>query len=159
MEDKLFLWYYFNTDYLNIPSIWPTSIVQYFSSLIGKDFKIILQDAPLIFFHFKTPLQFEIWSFGFLNFSNLIKIFSNIIIKYSGQCKSFLENKNLKTIMESLKRLQSSQTTNSPVQKLNSNSVTFTFSFIFLKKYKHIHASKKVKNIISNNLDAEEIRL
>jgi hypothetical protein len=61
-KELLALWYSFNTKSLNIPSIRPTSMVQYSSSLIGKDFRIILQAAPFIFFQFMTPSKIKIWS-------------------------------------------------------------------------------------------------
>jgi hypothetical protein len=61
-KELLALWDCFNTNSLNIPSIRPTSMVQYCSSLIGKDFRIILQAAPFIFFQFMTPSQINIWS-------------------------------------------------------------------------------------------------
>ncbi|KAI7952858.1 hypothetical protein MJO29_008489 [Puccinia striiformis f. sp. tritici] len=61
-SELLALWYSFNTNSLDIPSIRPSSMVQYCSSLIGKDFRIILQAAPFIFFQFMTPSQINIWS-------------------------------------------------------------------------------------------------
>ncbi|PLW22365.1 hypothetical protein PCASD_15908 [Puccinia coronata f. sp. avenae] len=61
-EKLLALWYSFNTNSLNIPSIRPTSMVQLLSSLIGKDFRIILQAAPFICFQFMTPSDIKIWS-------------------------------------------------------------------------------------------------
>jgi hypothetical protein len=62
-KELLALWYFFNTKSLNIPSIRPTSMVQYSSSLIGiLDFEIILQAAPFIFFQFMTPSKIKIWS-------------------------------------------------------------------------------------------------
>ncbi|POW18334.1 hypothetical protein PSHT_05903 [Puccinia striiformis] len=61
-SELLALWYSFNTNSLDIPSIRPSSMVQYRSSLIGKDFRIILQAAPFIFFQFMTPSQINIWS-------------------------------------------------------------------------------------------------
>jgi hypothetical protein len=97
------LWYSFNKESLNIPSISPTSMVQYCSSIIGKDFRIILQAAPFIFFQFMTPSRIKIWSslchLGSLIFQthidnmaayiadlrNLIDIFLNQIIQDSGQ--------------------------------------------------------------------------
>jgi hypothetical protein len=56
-KDLLALW-----NSLNIPSIRATSMVQYLTSLIGKDFRIILQAAPFIFFQFITPSKIHIWS-------------------------------------------------------------------------------------------------
>jgi hypothetical protein len=50
-KELLVLWYSFNTNSLNIPSIRPTSMAQFCSSLVGKDFQIILQAAPFIFFN------------------------------------------------------------------------------------------------------------
>jgi hypothetical protein len=62
-KDKiLVLWYCFNTYSLNIPSIRPTSMVQFYSSLIGKDFWIILQAAPFIFFQSMSPSKIKLWS-------------------------------------------------------------------------------------------------
>jgi hypothetical protein len=61
-KELLALWYSFNTKSLNIPSIRPISMVQYSSSLIGKDFRIILQAAPFIFFQFMNPSKIKIWS-------------------------------------------------------------------------------------------------
>ncbi|OAV89021.1 hypothetical protein PTTG_28844 [Puccinia triticina 1-1 BBBD Race 1] len=60
--ELLALWYSFNTNSLNIPSIRPTSMVQYSKSLIGKDFRIVLQAAPFLFFRFMTPSRVKIWS-------------------------------------------------------------------------------------------------
>jgi hypothetical protein len=56
------LWKSFNTNSLNIPSIRPKSMVQYSSSLVGKDFRIILQAAPFIFFQFMNPSDIKLWS-------------------------------------------------------------------------------------------------
>jgi hypothetical protein len=97
------LWYSFNTKSLNIPSIRPDSMVQYSSSIIGKDFRIILQAAPFIFFQFMTPSRIKIWtslcnlaslifqthiddmSVYIADLKNLIDIFLNQIIQDSGQ--------------------------------------------------------------------------
>jgi hypothetical protein len=61
-DDLTALWTSFNTNSLNIPSIRPISLVQYSSSLFVKDFRIILQAAPFIFFQFMTPSEIDIWS-------------------------------------------------------------------------------------------------
>jgi hypothetical protein len=61
-DDLTALWSSFNTDSLNIPSIRPKSMVQYSSSLVGKDFRIILQAAPFIFFQFMNPSNIKLWS-------------------------------------------------------------------------------------------------
>jgi hypothetical protein len=61
-QELLALWYSFNTTSLNIPSIRPTSMVQFSTSLVGKDFWIILQAAPFIFFQFMDPPRIKIWS-------------------------------------------------------------------------------------------------
>ncbi|OAV88550.1 hypothetical protein PTTG_29003 [Puccinia triticina 1-1 BBBD Race 1] len=61
-EELLALWYSFNTNSLNIPSIQPTSMVQYSTSLIGKYFRIVLQATPFLFFWFMTPSRVKIWS-------------------------------------------------------------------------------------------------
>ena len=61
-EELLALWNSFNKHSLNIPSIRATSMVQFCSSLIGKDFRIILQAASFIFFRFMEPSDINIWS-------------------------------------------------------------------------------------------------
>ena len=85
-SELLALWNSFNTNSLNIPSIRPTSMVQYCSSLIGKEFKIILQSAPFLFFRFMTPSQINIWSFlchlGTLIFQAHIENMDSYILEY-----------------------------------------------------------------------------
>jgi hypothetical protein len=61
-EELVAWWNSFNIDSLNIPSINATSLVQYSLSLIGKDFRIILQAAPFVFFPFMEPSDIAIWS-------------------------------------------------------------------------------------------------
>ncbi|KNZ63283.1 hypothetical protein VP01_1163g3 [Puccinia sorghi] len=53
-EKLLALWYSLNKNSLNIPSIRPTSMIQYS--------RIILQETPFIFFQFMTPSNIKIWS-------------------------------------------------------------------------------------------------
>jgi hypothetical protein len=61
-EELVARWNSFNADSLNIPSINVTSLVQYSSSLIGKDFRIILQAVPFVFSPFMEPSDIAIWS-------------------------------------------------------------------------------------------------
>ncbi|POW12028.1 hypothetical protein PSTT_04775 [Puccinia striiformis] len=60
-QELVGLWRSFNTDSLNIPSLKPMGLVQYSSSLVGKDFKTIIQAAPFLFFRFMSPLKRDIW--------------------------------------------------------------------------------------------------
>ncbi|KAH9450147.1 hypothetical protein Pst134EA_026856 [Puccinia striiformis f. sp. tritici] len=93
--ELLALWISFNTDSLNIPSIRPTSMVQYSSSLVGKDFRIILQAAPFIFFQFMTPSQINIWSslchLGSLIFQTHIENMETYILELRNHIDIFLK--------------------------------------------------------------------
>ncbi|EFP86454.2 uncharacterized protein PGTG_12410 [Puccinia graminis f. sp. tritici CRL 75-36-700-3] len=95
-KELLALWNSFNTDSLNIPSIRPTSMVQYSSSLIGKDFRIILQAAPFIFFQFMTPSDINIWSslchLGSLIFQTHIEDMETYISDLSNHIDIFLNH-------------------------------------------------------------------
>lgn len=51
----------FNIDSLNISSIQPKYLIQHILSLVGKDFKIILQLAPFVFYQFMSETQRNIW--------------------------------------------------------------------------------------------------
>jgi hypothetical protein len=93
-SELLALWNSFNTNSLNIPSIRPTSMVQYFSSLIGKDSRIILQAAPFLFFRFMTPSQINIWCvlcrLGSLIFQTHIENMDSYISELRNQIDIFL---------------------------------------------------------------------
>ncbi|OAV92081.1 hypothetical protein PTTG_08799 [Puccinia triticina 1-1 BBBD Race 1] len=60
-DELVGLWRSFNTDLLNVPLIKPTGLVRYSSSLIGKDFKVIVQAAPFLFFQFMDTPKQNIW--------------------------------------------------------------------------------------------------
>jgi hypothetical protein len=49
-QELIGLWQLFTTNSLNIPLVKPIGLVQYASSLVGQDFKTIIQAAPFIFF-------------------------------------------------------------------------------------------------------------
>jgi hypothetical protein len=88
----------------NVPPIRATTLVQYFSSLIGKDFRIILQAAPFVLFKFMKTSDIAIWTslchLGGLIFQshvenmstyisdlkNHINIFLSHVIEDSAQC-------------------------------------------------------------------------
>ncbi|OAV93399.1 hypothetical protein PTTG_09817, partial [Puccinia triticina 1-1 BBBD Race 1] len=59
--DLIGLWRSFNTNSLNIPSLKPVGMVKYSSSLVGKDFRVIVQAAPFIFFQFMEEPTRNIW--------------------------------------------------------------------------------------------------
>jgi hypothetical protein len=52
----------FNTQGLNIPPINGKSFVNHIKSLVGKEFKILVQAAPFIFFQFLEPERKAIWT-------------------------------------------------------------------------------------------------
>ncbi|EFP92743.2 uncharacterized protein PGTG_18762 [Puccinia graminis f. sp. tritici CRL 75-36-700-3] len=60
-DELIGLWRSFETDALNIPSLKPVGLVKYYSSLIGKDFKVIVQAAPFLFFQFMDGPRKNIW--------------------------------------------------------------------------------------------------
>ncbi|EFP82632.1 uncharacterized protein PGTG_08828 [Puccinia graminis f. sp. tritici CRL 75-36-700-3] len=95
-DDLLALWNSFNTNSLNIPSVRPKSMVQYASSLIGKDFLIILQAAPFIFFQFMTESKIKIWSslchLGSLIFQTHIEDMTEYISELRNAIDIFLRN-------------------------------------------------------------------
>ncbi|CAH7673442.1 hypothetical protein PPACK8108_LOCUS8306 [Phakopsora pachyrhizi] len=51
----------FDISNLNIPSIKAKYLVQHYSSLVGKDFKIIIQAAPFVFFTIIEESRQKIW--------------------------------------------------------------------------------------------------
>ncbi|KAI7940681.1 hypothetical protein MJO28_012966 [Puccinia striiformis f. sp. tritici] len=52
----------FNIILLNTDSLKPDYLIKHIKSLIGRDFKIILQAAPFVFAEFMSPGQKHIWS-------------------------------------------------------------------------------------------------
>jgi hypothetical protein len=54
-------WSSFNTDTLNTPAIQPRYMIQHYRSFVGKDYCIVLQAAPFVFFPFMNKLQKELW--------------------------------------------------------------------------------------------------
>ncbi|KAI8457157.1 hypothetical protein BY996DRAFT_8433907 [Phakopsora pachyrhizi] len=51
----------FDTNNLNIPSIKANYLVQHYSSLVGKDFKILIQTAPFVIFPLIEESRHQIW--------------------------------------------------------------------------------------------------
>ncbi|KAI9608726.1 hypothetical protein H4Q26_004913 [Puccinia striiformis f. sp. tritici PST-130] len=60
-DELVGFWRSFNTESLNIPSVKPMGLVKYASSLVGKDFKVIIQAAPFLFFQFMDAPKRNIW--------------------------------------------------------------------------------------------------
>ncbi|KAH9818447.1 hypothetical protein DFH28DRAFT_1152318 [Melampsora americana] len=55
-------WRSFNISGLNVPPIQPTTMINHLLSLTGKDFRVVLQAAPFIFFHCEmSPEEREAW--------------------------------------------------------------------------------------------------
>ncbi|KNF05862.1 hypothetical protein PSTG_00856 [Puccinia striiformis f. sp. tritici PST-78] len=52
----------FNTQGLNIPPINANGMVKHIKSLVGKDFKVLVQVAPFTFFKYLTPEHRAIWT-------------------------------------------------------------------------------------------------
>ncbi|KNZ45302.1 hypothetical protein VP01_827g4 [Puccinia sorghi] len=61
LQELLQLWESVNINALNIPSMKPAYMIKHFKSLFGKDFKIILQVAPFVFFKFMSLDQKNHW--------------------------------------------------------------------------------------------------
>ncbi|KAH9813503.1 hypothetical protein DFH28DRAFT_829179, partial [Melampsora americana] len=55
-------WQSFNTKYLNIPPIQPTTLIQFYQSLVGKDFVTILQLAPFVLFEYIPANKRHLWT-------------------------------------------------------------------------------------------------
>ncbi|PLW54463.1 hypothetical protein PCANC_05636 [Puccinia coronata f. sp. avenae] len=60
-DELVALWQSFNPDSLNMASLKPLGLVKYSSSLVGKDFKLIVQAAPFLFFRFMDEPQRKLW--------------------------------------------------------------------------------------------------
>lgn len=55
-------WRSFNTSGLKVPPIQPKTMINHFLSLTGKDFRVVLQAAPFIFFQCEmSPEEREAW--------------------------------------------------------------------------------------------------
>ncbi|POV97845.1 hypothetical protein PSTT_14804 [Puccinia striiformis] len=51
----------FCTDALNIPSLQAYYMTRHFSNFVGKEFKIVLQAAPFVFFEYMSEPQRDLW--------------------------------------------------------------------------------------------------
>ncbi|KAI8444838.1 hypothetical protein BY996DRAFT_4599625, partial [Phakopsora pachyrhizi] len=51
----------FDTGNRNIPPIKAKYLVQHYSSLVGKEFKVLIQASPFVFFSIIEESKFEIW--------------------------------------------------------------------------------------------------
>ncbi|KNZ49730.1 hypothetical protein VP01_4824g1, partial [Puccinia sorghi] len=54
-------WRAFNTDGLNIPPIHSKYMVSHYNSFVGKEFRIVFQAAPFVYFPFMNNQQKDIW--------------------------------------------------------------------------------------------------
>ncbi|KAA1065386.1 hypothetical protein PGTUg99_013736 [Puccinia graminis f. sp. tritici] len=61
LDRLLASWQSFNINALNISSIQAKYLVEHFSSLVGKDFKIVLQTAPFVLYQFMDDAQRRLW--------------------------------------------------------------------------------------------------
>ena len=61
LQELLEWWESVNINALNIPSMKPAYMIKHYKSLVGKDFKIILQVAPFVFFKFMSQDQRNHW--------------------------------------------------------------------------------------------------
>ncbi|KAI8444958.1 hypothetical protein BY996DRAFT_4599269, partial [Phakopsora pachyrhizi] len=75
----------FDTSNLNIPQIKAKYLVQYFSSLVGNNFKILTQAAPFVFFLITEGSKRKIWI-------SLCNLSSTIFQTHISNCKKYLAN-------------------------------------------------------------------
>ncbi|OAV90013.1 hypothetical protein PTTG_09937, partial [Puccinia triticina 1-1 BBBD Race 1] len=61
VNDLLGAWQSFITNSLDLPAIDAAYLYKHHKSMVGKDFKIILQCAPFVFFQFMDGQQRELW--------------------------------------------------------------------------------------------------
>ncbi|PLW04406.1 hypothetical protein PCANC_28822 [Puccinia coronata f. sp. avenae] len=61
LEQLKAAWQAFNIDSLNISSIQANYLVHHYSLLVGKDFKIVLQAAPFVFYQFMDEKLCKLW--------------------------------------------------------------------------------------------------
>ncbi|KAH9817521.1 hypothetical protein DFH28DRAFT_1155633 [Melampsora americana] len=54
-------WRSFNTKGLKIPPIQPNTLIQFSNSPIGKEFRVVLQTVPFVFFKYISPAKRHIW--------------------------------------------------------------------------------------------------
>ncbi|KAH9825052.1 hypothetical protein DFH28DRAFT_1077491 [Melampsora americana] len=55
-------WRSFNTKGLNIPPIIPNTLIQFYQSLVGKEFRTVLQTVPFVLFDYMTPEKRHVWT-------------------------------------------------------------------------------------------------
>ncbi|KAH9821902.1 hypothetical protein DFH28DRAFT_1120221 [Melampsora americana] len=55
-------WRSFSSKGLNIPAIQPGNLITYYNSLIGKDFRTVLQTVPFVLFDFLMPDKRHVWT-------------------------------------------------------------------------------------------------
>ncbi|KAH9821027.1 hypothetical protein DFH28DRAFT_923470 [Melampsora americana] len=55
-------WRSFNTKGLNIPPINPNTLIQFYQSLVGKDFRTVLQTVPFVVFDHIPPEKRHVWT-------------------------------------------------------------------------------------------------
>ncbi|OAV92536.1 hypothetical protein PTTG_07907 [Puccinia triticina 1-1 BBBD Race 1] len=55
-------WHAFNTEGMNGPPIQPQNMIQHYKSLMGKEFRLILQATPFALFPMMNEQQQEIWT-------------------------------------------------------------------------------------------------
>ncbi|KAI9623290.1 hypothetical protein KEM48_009532 [Puccinia striiformis f. sp. tritici PST-130] len=82
----------FNTQGLNIPPINANGMVKHIKSLVGKDFKVLVQVAPFTFFKYLTPEHRAIWTAlcKLVPFIFVTKI--NNMEEYQTQLKAQIQN-------------------------------------------------------------------
>lgn len=54
-------WRAFSARGLNIPPVQPINLIQYYQSLVGKDFRTVLQTVPFVLFPVMEPEQRDLW--------------------------------------------------------------------------------------------------
>ncbi|CAH7672379.1 hypothetical protein PPACK8108_LOCUS7184 [Phakopsora pachyrhizi] len=80
----------FDTNNLNIPPIKAKYLVQHYLSLVGKDFKVLIQAAPFVFFPLIQEAKHKMWT-------SLCHLCSIIFQTHIVNLKSYLSNLNYYT--------------------------------------------------------------
>jgi hypothetical protein len=87
-------WAAFNSEGLHIPPIQPRYMVVHYASLIGKEYRLVLQAAPFVLFPLMTNEQKEVWTplchIGSLVFEKNIKNMQDYILKLDQHIDTFL---------------------------------------------------------------------
>ncbi|KAA1123898.1 hypothetical protein PGTUg99_028932 [Puccinia graminis f. sp. tritici] len=87
-------WAAFSTEGLSVPPIQPRYMIAHYKSLIGKEYRVILQAAPFVLFHLMTIEEIELWTalchIGSMAFQTHIEDMEEFIAKLEHWIQVFL---------------------------------------------------------------------